>query len=191
MGNHDTWMQRRGIGSSEREWNAPWERLRVRLATRYGLDVDPGRRWERPRPTDTQNLAVLLRQASAAVDADVVRMLGALAPGVSPTHLDILRRLADKPSAGVNLAEYLRLSPARVSRLLDQLVTRGLVSREESAHDQRVRTAELTDLGQRLVDDVDPHLADLADQWLDELDEEGEAARSALVQLVAVLADLT
>ena len=65
------------------------------------------------------------------------------------------------------------------------------MSREESAHDQRVRTAELTDLGQRLVDDVDPHLADLADQWLDELDEEGEAARSALVQLVAVLADLT
>lgn len=189
MRTSDTWMQRRGIGSSEREWNAPWERLRVRLALRHDLDVDPGRRWERPSQTDPANLALLLRQASARVDADAARMLGATAPGVSPVALDVLRRLADKPSYGVNLAEYLRLSPARVSRLLDGLSAKGLVSREGSGADLRVRVVALTDHGRQLLDDVEPRVQDLADQWLDELEGDGDA-RAALLQLVAVLADL-
>ncbi len=186
-----TWMERRGVGSSEREFNAPWVRLQEHLVERYGRDVAQDRRWERPDPHDLANLALLLRQASAAVDADVGRAGRACSPALTPCECDVLRRVAAKPSAGSNLAAYLRLTPQRVSQVLRRLESRGLIEREESFRDARERRASVTEAGRTVLRTLDPRLQALATLWLDELDHEGEEARTALMMLVAVLADLT
>ncbi len=184
-------MERRGVPSSEREFNAPWVRLQEHLVGRYGRGVALDRRWERPDPDDLANLALLLRQASAAVDADVARAGRACVPVLTPTECDVLRRVARKPSAGSNLAAYLRLTPQRVSQVLGRLESRGLIEREQSWRDARERRASVTTAGREVLRTLDPRLHDLAVTWLDELDREGEEARAALVALVAVLADLT
>ncbi|GAA4401710.1 hypothetical protein GCM10023168_11580 [Fodinibacter luteus] len=182
------WARRRGIGPKEREWNEPWERLRTAIVLRHGLDVDPGRRFERPDEDDTRNLALLLRQASAALDADLTRILSTAAPGLSPIDLDALRRVAEKASAGINLSEYLRVPPVRVSRILDRLERARLVIRVESHLDGRVRRAELTEAGRALLDTIDGDLDGLARLWLDEID---DGAERALLPFIASLAELT
>ena len=182
------WAARRGIGPSEREWNEPWERLRTKIVLRYNLDVDVARRWERPSEDDPRNLALLVRQASAALDADVARVLSSSCPGISPTDLDTLRRVAEKPSAGVNLAEYLRVSPIRVSRILDRLERAGLVVRCESLLDGRVRRAEPTEAGLALLRDLDSVLEDLARLWLGDIE---DGAERALMPLLGTLAEIT
>lgn len=187
----DAWMRRRGAGASEREWNAPWARLQQRLLERYEFDVDPARRWERPPPEDPTSLPLLLRQASAAVDADVRGALRAVGHGITPTELDILLRLSVKASVGVNLSEYLRIGPTSVSRALARLDARGLVHRSDDSMDLRARTAELAPAGRSLVTAITPHLQALADLWLEELDDDGDEAKAVLVRLVATLADLT
>jgi DNA-binding MarR family transcriptional regulator len=146
------------------------------------------RRWERPDVEDAGNIPLLLRQASAAVDADVARILAGMSPRLSPIELDTLRRVAAKPSAGVNLAEYLRLSPARVCRILARLEDVGLLVRSETYLDGRVRRAEATAEGLELLRLVADDLASMASLWLEGMD---EGADRALVQLIAVLADLT
>ena len=182
------WASRRGIGPHEREWNEPWERLRTHIVLHYGLDVDVSRRWERPGADDHRNVALFLRQASAAVDADVARVLSAAAPGLSPTDLDTLVRVAEKPSAGVNLAEYLRVSPVRVCRILDRLVRAGLVVRTETSMDARVRRAEATEAGLALARELGATLDDLSRHWLGGLE---DGADEAMLALLATLAEVT
>lgn len=182
------WARSRGIGPGEREWNEPWERLRNHLMERHGERVDVVRRLERPDPDDVRNLAIFARQASAAMDADLARLLGALTPQLTPLELDTLRRIADKPSYGVNLSEYLRISPVRVCRILKRLDEAGLIVRGPTYLDARVRRAEVTEEGRDYLQSVKDELQDLAHQWLDELE---DGADSALVPLLATLADLT
>ncbi|HQA14985.1 MAG TPA: MarR family winged helix-turn-helix transcriptional regulator, partial [Ornithinibacter sp.] len=182
------WARSRGIGPGEREWNEPWERLRHHLVERHGERVDIARRLERPDPEDLRNLAILTRQASAAMDADVARLLATATPQLTPMELDTLRRIADKPSYGVNLAEYLRISTVRVCRILNRLEEAGLTVRSGTYLDGRVRRADITEDGRDYLDTVNTMLQDLAHQWLDEVD---DGAERALVPLVATLADLT
>ena len=182
------WARGRGIGPSEREWNEPWERLRQRLMERHGRHLDAARRLERPDRADLRNLAIFMRQASAAMDADLARVLGSGGQNLTPIELDTLRRIADKPSAGVSLAEYLRISPVRVCRILNRLEIAGLVLRMETYLDARVRRAEVTEQGRELVASLDGTLLDLALLWLDDID---DGAERALLPLVATLADLT
>lgn len=182
------WARRRGIGPQEREWNEPWERLRTKIVLRYGLDVDLALRWERPSVDDQINLALFLRQASAAVDADLARILSTTGRRILPIDLDTLRRVAEKPSAGVNLAEYLRVTPVTVSRILDRLEKDGLVVRVETFLDGRVRRAEATDRGRTLLADLDNDLVDLTRLWLGGIE---AGAERALLPLIATLAELT
>ncbi len=182
------WARSRGIGPGDREWNEPWERLRHQLMERHGERVDVVRRLERPDPDDLRNLAIFARQASAAMDADLARLLGTMTPQLTPLELDTLRRIADKPSCGVNLAEYLRISPVRVCRILNRLDEAGLTVRGPTYLDARVRRAEVTDEGRDYLHSVKDQLQDLAHQWLDDLE---DGADRALVPLLATLADLT
>lgn len=182
------WARRRGIGPREREWNEPWERLRTKIVLRYGLDVEASRRWERPGVDDARDLALLLRQASAAVDADLARLLSTTGRRLLPIDLDTLRRVAEKPSAGINLAEYLRVPPVTVSRILDRLERADLVVRLETPLDARVRRAEVTDRGRTFLDEIDDQLGDLAQLWLGGIE---DGADRALLPLVATLAELT
>jgi DNA-binding MarR family transcriptional regulator len=65
---------------------------------------------------------------------------------------DVLLRLARAPDKALrmsDIAERVMLSPSGVTRLVDRLVERGLVSRRTDAEDGRVALASLTHEGSR------------------------------------------
>jgi DNA-binding MarR family transcriptional regulator len=179
-------MRRRGIPSADRERNEPWARLQEHLALRYSLGQRLDRRWEHPDPHDLVNVPLLLRQASAVVDADLRRMLGSSAPGLTPRAFDALRRIRDKPSPGVNLGQYLRLPPQRVSEILADLERSGLIVRDNSHRDLRLREARVTDTGRALVERLEETVTGLAHLWLEDL---GLDEQDTLLSLVAVVAE--
>jgi DNA-binding MarR family transcriptional regulator len=61
---------------------------------------------------------------------------------------------ADEPAPAGDLADRLGLSPAAMSRALDVLARRHLVTRRESKTDRRVRLVEIADLGRDVVDEL-------------------------------------
>jgi DNA-binding MarR family transcriptional regulator len=61
---------------------------------------------------------------------------------------------AQEPAPAGDLAARLGLSPAAMSRALDALVRRRLVTRRESKEDRRVRLVEIADRGQDVVDEI-------------------------------------
>ena len=99
-------------------------------------------------------------------------------PGCHSVELDTLRRIAAKPSVGVSLSEYLRLSPARICRILARLEGAGLVARAETHLDGRVRRAEATDEGLEFLRSVNEDLGSMAALWLDGLRRRAPTAHS-------------
>ncbi|WP_299441989.1 MarR family winged helix-turn-helix transcriptional regulator [uncultured Phycicoccus sp.] len=179
-------MRRRGIPATEREPNEPWARLQEHLALRYSLGLRLDRRWEHPDPHDLVNVPLLLRQASAVVDADLRRVLATSAPGLTPVAFDTLRRIRDKPSPGVNLGQYLRLPPQRVSEILAHLEKSGLIVRDPSSRDLRLREARVDEAGRALVERLEDTVTRLAHLWLEDL---GLDEQDTLLSLVAVVAE--
>ena len=71
-----------------------------------------------------------------------------------------MREMFDQsPSNPSTIASGLSLTRSAVSKLMDRLIQKELVSREFSGTDRRYQTVKLTTLGKRLV----PELASLAD----------------------------
>jgi DNA-binding MarR family transcriptional regulator len=81
--------------------------------------------------------------------------------GVTVAEWVVLRQLVEQgqiaPSA---LAQSLGLTRGAVSKLVERLVSKGLVTRDQSEADRRYQALELTSSGRRLV----PRLAHLADE---------------------------
>jgi DNA-binding MarR family transcriptional regulator len=182
------WAERRGLGRAYSETTAPWARLRASLEARYRLGIDLERPWEAPDDEDVRNVPVLLRLASAAIDDDLARIARTHGPPLSPTEVDALRRIAAKPSAIVQLAEHLRLSPTRTSRVVSRLVEHGLVTCESPFSDLRQRRSRVTPEGEELVAAIEHDLDDLARLWLDDLD---PAVQATAVRFLGSLAALT
>jgi DNA-binding MarR family transcriptional regulator len=106
--------------------------------------------------------------------------------GISPPHVGILRWIRD--NAGENqrqLASHLGVLPSRLVLLLDDLETKGLVSRQRSTHDRRSQQLQLTSKGTRLLEKVEriaaAHEADLSSALT-------ESERETLIDLCAKLA---
>ncbi len=53
-----------------------------------------------------------------------------------------------------SLAEHLSVNPSTVTRMIDRLVTTGLISRETNPVSRRELMVTLTDIGARVVDEV-------------------------------------
>jgi DNA-binding MarR family transcriptional regulator len=79
-----------------------------------------------------------------------------LAPlGLDPRHVMLLRRLAaDEGRSQQALGDALQIPPSRMVALVDALEQRGLVMRQPSPNDRRVRTLHLTQEGRRLLGKV-------------------------------------
>jgi DNA-binding MarR family transcriptional regulator len=74
--------------------------------------------------------------------------------GLSMPQMNVLLNLYYKgPAEVMAFAEPMHLSPAGASQLVDRMVQQGLVRREESPADRRVRLVQLTDQGRRVVDE--------------------------------------
>jgi DNA-binding MarR family transcriptional regulator len=108
--------------------------------------------------TDATNTAgdVDLRElmlASRAVAAVIVRSLGAVDPGISPTQMRVLVILWSGDHLNLTaIAASLGVNSSNASRTCERLVSAGLVARGEFAEDRRQRMFTLTTRGRNLVD---------------------------------------
>jgi DNA-binding MarR family transcriptional regulator len=68
----------------------------------------------------------------------------------------------------VDLAEVMELQPISLVRLLDRLVDQGLLERRPHPTDRRANQLYLTDMGRRLVDDLDSLRDSIASEALRE-----------------------
>lgn len=84
-----------------------------------------------------------------------------LASGVTVAEWVVLREMFDddETSPGV-VAERIGMTRGGVSKLVDRLVAKSLITRRERSDDRRYQNIALTSAGRRLV----PRLAALADQ---------------------------
>ncbi len=107
--------------------------------------------------------------------------------GITPSQGEVLRLLADRaPLTLSGLGELLVCeSGANPSRLVDRLVTAGLVSRAEAAHDRRTVTLTLTPHGTRIAAQV----ADIEERMYQQLAAAG--AGHDLDQVIGYLQALT
>lgn len=91
---------------------------------------------------DTQHpLLLACRSLGAAFDAHDALMAERL--GVSRNELRLLNRLEGGPSSQVDLADHLHVSRAAVTVIVDRLTAAGLVVRETSPTDRRVKLVNL------------------------------------------------
>ena len=100
-----------------------------------------------------------LRLVSNAVSHSFARKLDG--SGVTVAEWVILREMFDSPSTSPSaLAAATGLTRGAVSKLIDRLVQKNLVSRAEAVGDRRFQNIKLTSPGRSLV----PRLARIADQ---------------------------
>src|ERR1700740_3224610 len=76
----------------------------------------------------------------------------------------------------VDLADRLALTPSGVTRLLNPLERRGIITREESGHDARATYAVLTASGRKLVKDAKATMEAYAESVLQSLGERDRAS---------------
>jgi DNA-binding MarR family transcriptional regulator len=84
-----------------------------------------------------------------------------LASGVTVAEWVVMREMFDdeETSPGI-LAERIGMTRGGVSKLVDRLVSKKLISRRERSDDRRFQSIALTAVGRRMI----PQLAALADQ---------------------------
>jgi DNA-binding MarR family transcriptional regulator len=91
------------------------------------------------------------------------RLIGRLAvqnvaPGLELSHLDVLDAVRRAETAGEvtvgAIAEILRIDPSRASRIVAEMVTRGVLRRKASQADARRIVVVITALGRKLVAEI-------------------------------------
>ena len=125
-----------------------------------------------------------IRRAVALWEARADAELGGV-HGIGLSDFAALHHIAEAPGGRlrrVDLAQRLALSPSGVTRLLAPLERRGIVTREEGAHDARATFAALTRSGRALVKDATATMNAVAEGILGSLGERDRAAFAKLVK---------
>jgi len=71
---------------------------------------------------------------------------------ITPSKFHALRRIVEGRQYVSQLADCMHLSRPNISRLVDELVTDGLITRQPDAHDRRNVRLQVTEKGQKLFD---------------------------------------
>ena len=100
--------------------------------------------------------------------------------GISPVEFDVLIRLARTPHGLLrmsDLAAQTSLTASGVTRVVDRLTDRGLVTRQACATDRRATYAVITEPGRALMAAALPDHLEIIEKWLvAPLREHGELA---------------
>jgi DNA-binding MarR family transcriptional regulator len=111
----------------------------------------------------------LMVQMPRAIDDDLSRRAG-----LSLTRYIVLMRLSEVPDRALrmsDLAEAASMSPSRMTRIIQSMITEGLVTRQVVPGDRRASLATLTDAGlQRLQEAWPAHLAGVRALVMDHID---------------------
>jgi DNA-binding MarR family transcriptional regulator len=101
--------------------------------------------------------------------------------------LDSLRRAAPEGLACGEIAQRLVARDPDITRLLDRLELRGLVSRSRERPDRRVVRAQITDDGLQLVRAIDSALGALHERQLAPIGKRKLAALTSLLEAVEAI----
>lgn len=110
-----------------------------------------------------------------------------VAPGLELSHIDVLdvMKRIDKSGGEVTIgaiAEMMRIDPSRSSRVVADLVARGVVRRDVSQSDGRRSVIVRTELGDRLVGEIRAVKQALLTQVLEDWPQEDLEAFSVLFE---------
>ena len=122
---------------------------------------------------DVYNCILNVVLTYSALDARVAKMLTQW--DLFPSAFNLLAILVRTDGEGMHLSrisELLAVSRANVTGLVDVLARKGLVTRESSSSDRRVRLAKLTDKGQTLIGEILPHYYDFNASLCNEMSKE-------------------
>jgi DNA-binding MarR family transcriptional regulator len=98
--------------------------------------------------------------------------------GLSFAQMNVLMHLYYRgPREVMEFAEYMQISPAGASQMVDRLVQQGLAVRVEPPGDRRVRQVHLTERGRRMVEES----MAIRQQWVDSLAASLSADQQAVV----------
>jgi len=115
---------------------------------------------------DTVNMIVTLKRTANELNS----VLESRYPGnvrITPGRINILMSLETQPDKRMALSElgnYLVVTRANITGLIDGLVKDGLVRRVDHPEDRRMVFAELTEKGRRFIDWFAPRHQKFADQ---------------------------
>ena len=104
---------------------------------------------------------------------------------LTPTQYNVLRILRGAGGQGVScseVSERLVTKDSDITRLLDRLETRGLISRERETRDRRVIITRITDEGLRLLAGLDKPIAECHRRQLGHMGEKRLATLSKLLE---------
>ncbi|MCR8897093.1 MarR family transcriptional regulator [Gordonia sp. GONU] len=99
-----------------------------------------------------------------------------------------LRRVAVRPMTQRDLAERMGVDASAMSGIVNDLVGRGLVTREADADDGRCKRVTITDAGRRVVDEVTENPATAPDMFA-ALDDEQLRRLAELLDLLREAAE--
>jgi DNA-binding MarR family transcriptional regulator len=158
----------------------------VAMATNLrGANMSTAKSRSRSVQSPEDHLGYWLTVVSGKVVASLARRLQVL--DVSVSEWVAMRKLFDQraPISISALAEQMGMTKAPVSRLLERLVQKELVNRQDSRNDGRAQQIWLSSAGQKLV----PKLAAIAD----ENDEAffGYLPMSGRLTMIALMKDVT
>jgi DNA-binding MarR family transcriptional regulator len=104
-----------------------------------------------PVTAQSETKAALLAYLDALALAEPIQAQLWQSAHLTLTQLSVLRHLRSGPQAGGRLGELAGLSAASISRLVDRLEKRGLVSRRRDTDDRRQVEVHLEPAGERLL----------------------------------------
>lgn len=117
-------------------------------------------------------IALILNRAGVTLDPELCVYL---------VHLDVRG-----PMGVLELAELTEQNHPKVSRTLARLEAKGMVRRQDATHDRRIKTAELTEAGRTIVEQINQGRRRILDEafagWT-------EQDRKALARLTGRFAD--
>jgi len=70
------------------------------------------------------------------------------------------------------LADILEVTPANVTGIIDRLIEQGLVRRSESLQDRRVVFLEATEIGKKLIENLEQHVSEQSFKMLSGMSED-------------------
>jgi len=123
-----------------------------------------------------------IRRAVSLWESRAAAALGGF-HGLGVSDFAVLHHLSEAPGyrlRRVDLAQHLALTPSGITRLLNPLERRGIVSREEAGHDARATYAVLTAAGRTLFKNAKVTMGEFAEASLRTL---SDRDRSALAKL--------
>ena len=106
------------------------------------------------QPCTGSTLGLLFRQVRDAMWARMERELAGLGHDLTFSQYITLKKLATGTAGVTDLARAAEVNPGAMTRLLDKLEAKGLVTRTADPDDRRATNIGLTDAGQRIWLDI-------------------------------------